>query len=109
MVPCPACGKRRGDSLGHLLLCPALLAAISRASGIPPPTSALQALVLESSPRVARRAQNAPEQRLMFLSLQLDAYQKLAGREGPHPRSRTLASARLRTAALAAQRRIAAR
>lgn len=105
---CPACGRGRGDSLGHLILCPALLAATSRASGVAPPTSMLQALSLEPSPPVMRRARHAPPQRLMFLSLQLDTYQKLAGGGGPPPRSRARAAARLRSAALSAHRRIAA-
>lgn len=106
---CPACGRSRGDSVGHLILCPALLAATSRASGISPPMNRLQALALEASPPVARRARHAPAQRLMFLSLQLDTYQKLPGSGGPPPRARARAAARLRTAALAAHRRIGAR
>lgn len=106
---CVACGRRRGDIVQHLVLCPALTGAVARVTGIQPPSNRWEALALTESPPAPRRVGPAPRQRLLFLSVQLDAYQKLAGGDRPTPRSRARAAARLRTAVLAAHRRIASR
>lgn len=100
-------GQRYGGAPAHVRR--SLLAAVERVSSIPRPVNKIRALVLEESARADRRGRGGPEQRLLFLSLQLDTYQKLAGRSSSSARSRMAASARLRTAALSAQRRVAAR
>lgn len=81
IASCPCCGRRQRDELGHLVMCRALLKAVAKATEIRVPRDAREALCMCDSPRILASCEKfaRPRQRELFLAVQVETYQSLAG------------------------------
>lgn len=80
-LPCPACGRRDGDRLRHLIRCPALWRAVCGPTGLPPPRCVRNALGIGPAPQApgkSRGRRQRPQCHIFALALACDAYHQLA-------------------------------